>query len=154
MKSVGLKKYHYENASGGDGIPVDLFQILKDDAVKVLESIWQQIWKTEQWPQSWEMPVFTPIPKEGNAKGCSSYCTIVFISAIASTCISAPTLEEAKLASGRGFHYWLAGPCRNLGRSGSSTREELTIADTHVHVLMWKMAELVQLYGSTSLAPI
>ena len=67
-------------ASEGDGIPVELFQILKDDAVKVLHSICQQIWKTEQWPQDWKSSVFIPIPKEGNAKECSNYCTIAFIS--------------------------------------------------------------------------
>ena len=67
-------------ASGGDGIPVELFQILKDDAVKVLHSIWQQIRKTQQWPQDWKRSVFIPIPKKGNAKECSNYCTITFIS--------------------------------------------------------------------------
>ena len=67
-------------ASGGDGIPVELFQILKDDAVKVLHSIWQQIWKTQQWPQDWKRSVFITIPKKGNAKECSNYCTIAFIS--------------------------------------------------------------------------
>ena len=67
-------------ASGGDGIPVELFQILKDDAVKVLNSICQQIWKTHQWPQDWKRSVFTPIPKKGNAKECSNYCTIALIS--------------------------------------------------------------------------
>ena len=63
-------------ASEGDGIPVDLFQILKDDAVKVLHSTCQQIWKTHQWPQDWKTSVFIPIPKKGNAKECSNYCTI------------------------------------------------------------------------------
>ena len=67
-------------ASGGDGIPVELFQILKDDAVKVLHSIYQQIWKTQQWPQDWKRSVFIPIPKKGNAKECSNYCTIALIS--------------------------------------------------------------------------
>ena len=67
-------------ASGGDGIPVELFQILKDDAVKVLNSICQQIWKTQQWPQDWQRSVFIPIPKKGNAKECSNYCTIALIS--------------------------------------------------------------------------
>ena len=66
-------------ASGGDGIPVKLFQILKDDTVKVLHSICQQIWKTQQWPQDWKRPVFIPIPKKGNAKECSKYCTIALI---------------------------------------------------------------------------
>ena len=67
-------------ASGGDGIPVELLQILKDDAVKVLYSICQQIWKTQQWPQDWKSSVFIPIPKKGNAKECSNYHTIAFIS--------------------------------------------------------------------------
>ena len=67
-------------ASGGDGIPVELFQILKDDAVKVLHSICQQIWKTQQWPQHWKRSVFIPVPKKDNAKECSKYCTIALIS--------------------------------------------------------------------------
>ena len=67
-------------ASRGDGIPVELFQILKDDAVKVLNSICQQIWKTQQWPPDWKRSVFIPIPKKGNDKECSNYCTIAFIS--------------------------------------------------------------------------
>ena len=69
-----------KKVSGGDGIPVELFQILKDGAVKVLHSICQQIWKTQQWPQDWEMSVFIPIPKKGNAKECLNYCTIALIS--------------------------------------------------------------------------
>ena len=67
-------------ASGGDGIPVKLFQILKDDAVKVLHSICQQIWKTQQWLRDWKTLVFIPIPKKGNAKDCSNYHTTAFIS--------------------------------------------------------------------------
>ena len=67
-------------ASGGDAIPVELFQILKDDAVKVLHSICQQIWKTQQWLQNWKRSVFIPIPKKGNTKECSSYRTIALIS--------------------------------------------------------------------------
>ena len=69
-------------ASGGDGIPVELFQILKDDAVKVLHSICQQIWKTQQWSQDWKRSVFIPIPKKGNAKECLNYCTVALISHI------------------------------------------------------------------------
>ena len=65
---------------GGDGIPVELFQILKDDAVKMLHSIWKQIWKTQQWLQDWKMSVFIAIPKKGNAKECSNYCTIALTS--------------------------------------------------------------------------
>ena len=67
-------------ASGGDGIPVELFQILKDDAVKVFHSICQQIWKTQQWPQDWKRSVFIPIPKKGNAKECPNYHTTALIS--------------------------------------------------------------------------
>ena len=67
-------------ASGGDGIPAESFQILKDDAVKVLHSIGLQTWKTQQWPQDWKGSVFIPIPKKGNAKECSNYCTIALIS--------------------------------------------------------------------------
>ena len=69
-----------KKASGGDGIPVELFQILKHDAVKVLQSICQQIWKTQQWPQDWKRSVFIPIPKKSNAKECSNYRTIALIS--------------------------------------------------------------------------
>ena len=69
-----------DKASGDDGIPVELFQILKDDAVKVLHSICLQIWKTHQWPQDWKKSVFIPIPEKGNAKECSNYLTIAFIS--------------------------------------------------------------------------
>ena len=67
-------------ASGGDGIPVKPFQTLNDDAVKVLHSICQQIWKTQQWPQDWKRSVFIPVPKKGNAKECSNYCTTALIS--------------------------------------------------------------------------
>ena len=75
LGSITLNK-----ASGGDGIPTELFQILKDDAVKELQSICQQIWKTQQWPQDWKRSVFIPIPKKGNAKEGSNYHTIVLIS--------------------------------------------------------------------------
>ena len=68
------------NKAGGDGIPVELFQILKDDAVRVLHSICQQIWKTQQWPQQWKRSVFIPTPQKGNAKECSNYRTIAVIS--------------------------------------------------------------------------
>ena len=67
-------------ANGCDGIPARLFQILKDDVVKVLHSIYQQIWKTQQWPQDWKRSVFIPIPKKGNAKECTNYPTIALIS--------------------------------------------------------------------------
>ena len=75
LESITMNKAH-----GGDGIPVELFQILKDDAVKVLYSICQQNWKTQQWPQDWKRSVFILIPKKANAKECSNYCTIAVIS--------------------------------------------------------------------------
>ena len=75
LGSITMRKAH-----GGDGIPVELFQILKDDAVKVLHSSCQQIWKTQQWPQDWRKSVFIPIPKKGNAKEWSNYCTIALVS--------------------------------------------------------------------------
>ena len=75
LRSITMNK-----GSGGDGIPVELFQILKDNTMKVLHSICQQIWKTQQWPQDWKRSVFIPTPKKGNAKECSNYLTIVLIS--------------------------------------------------------------------------
>ena len=75
-----LESITKEKASGGDGIPVELFQILKDDAVKVLHSICQQIWKTQQWLQHWKRSIFIPIPKKGNAKECANYHTVALIS--------------------------------------------------------------------------
>ena len=75
LESITMNK-----ASGGDGISVELFQILKYDAVKVLHSICQQMWKTQQWPQDWKRSVFIPIPKKGNAKECSNYHTVALIS--------------------------------------------------------------------------
>ena len=79
-EALALGSITTNKASGGDGIPAELFQILKDDAIKVLHSICQQIWKAQQWPQDWKRTVFIPIPKKGNAKECSEYCTIVLIS--------------------------------------------------------------------------
>ena len=75
-----LGSFTMNKVSGGDGIRVKLFQILKDDAVKVLHSMSQQVWKTQQWPQNWKRSVFIPIPKKGNAKECSNYHTIALIS--------------------------------------------------------------------------
>ena len=75
LESITINK-----ASGGDGIPVELFQFLEDDAVKLLHSICQHVWKTQQWPQDWKRSVFIPVPKKGNAKECSNYGTIVLIS--------------------------------------------------------------------------
>ena len=78
FESITAKK-----ASGGDGISVELFQIPKDDAVKVLQSLCQQIWKIQQWPQDWKRSIFIPIPNKGNAKQCSNYCTIALFHTLA-----------------------------------------------------------------------
>ena len=89
-------------ASGGDEIPVELFQILKDDAVKVLHSICQQIWKIQQWPQDWKRSVFIPITKKGNAKECSNYCTIALIShasLVAQRLKHLPPMQETQVQS-------------------------------------------------------
>ena len=75
-----LRSITTNTTSGGDGIPVELFQILKHNAVKVLHSMCQKIWKTQPWPQDWKRSVFIPIPKKGNAKECSNYSTIALIS--------------------------------------------------------------------------
>ena len=80
LESSGPESITTNKASGGDGIPAELFQILKDDAVKVLHSICQEMWKTQQWPQNWKRSVFIPIPKKGNSKECSHYHTIALIS--------------------------------------------------------------------------
>ena len=75
-----LRSITTNKANGSDGIPVELFQIVKDDAVKLLQSICQQIWKTQQWSQDWKRSIFIPIPKKGNAKECSNYCRVALIS--------------------------------------------------------------------------
>ena len=99
-QAVTLKKLKLNGsmnkASGGDGIPVELFQILKDDAVKALHSICQQIWKTQQWPQDWKRSVFIPILKKGNAKEYSNYCTIVLISHVSKVMLKIPQVRLQK----------------------------------------------------------
>ena len=107
-------------ASGGDGIPVELFQILKDDAVKVLHSIGQQIWKTQQWPQDWKRSVFIPIPKKGKAKECSNYHTIALISHASKVMLK---ILQAKLQ--HYVNYEL--PDVQVGfRKGRGTRDQIT----------------------------
>ena len=91
---VGLRKHHYEQDTGGDRITVELFQILKYDAVKLLHSVCQQIWKTQQWPQDWKRSVFIQIPKKDDAKECSNYCTIAPISHTQNSPSQASTVHE------------------------------------------------------------
>ena len=90
LESITMNK-----ANGGDGIPVELFQILKDDAVNVLHSICQQIWKTQQWPQDWKGSVFIPITKKGNATECSNYHTIALISHASKVMLQNPSQASA-----------------------------------------------------------
>ena len=98
-------------ASGGDGIPVELFQILKDDVVKVLHSLCQQIWKTQQWAQDWKMSVFIPIPKKGNAKECSNYhrITLKILQALLQQCMNHELPDiQAGFRKGRGTRDQIA----------------------------------------------
>ena len=106
-------------ASGGDGIPVELFQILKDDAVKVLHSICQHIWKTHQWPQDWKRSVFIPVPKKGNAKECSNYRTIALTS-------HASTVMLKNLQARLQQYMYFEHPDVQAGfRKGRGTRDQI-----------------------------
>ena len=118
-------------ASGSDGIPVELFQILKDDAVKVLHSICQQIWKTQQWPQDWKRSVFIPIPKKGNAKECLNYCTIALILHTSKVLLK---IVQARLQQyvNRELLYVQAG-----FRKGRGTRDEIA----NIHWMLEKARE-------------
>ena len=119
----GLGSITTNKASGGDGIPVELFQILKDDAVKVLHSISQQIWKTQQWPQDWKRSVLIPVPKKGNAKECSNYHTIALISHTSEVMLKIPQAMlqqyvnselpdvQAGFIKGRGTREQIANIC-------------------------------------------
>ena len=125
---MGLSKHHYK-ASGGDGIPVEPFQILKDDAVEVLHSIRQQIWKTQQWPQDWKRSVFIPIPKKGNAKECSNYPTIALISHTSKVIL---TILQVRLQQNRELPDVQAG-----FRKGRGTRDHIA----NVHWIIKKATE-------------
>ena len=118
---VVLRKHHYEHkASGGDGIPVELFQTLKDDAVKVLHSICQQIWKTHQWPQDWKRSVFIPIPQKGNAKEGSNYCTIALISHTSKVILK---ILQARLQQ---YVHWQLADVQAGFRKGRGSRDQIT----------------------------
>ena len=117
-------------ASGGDGIPAELFQILKDDVVKALHSMYQQIWKTQQWPQNWKKSVFIPIPKKGNAKECSNYHTIALISHASKAMLKIlqamlqeymnhelPDVQEG-FRKGRGTRGQIANICQIIEKAG------------------------------------
>ena len=125
-------------ASGGDEIPVELFQILEDDAVKVLHSICQQIWKTQQWLQDWKRSVFIPIPKKGNAKECSNYCTVALISHASKVMIKILQARlqqyvngelpdvQAGFRKGRGTRHQIANTCWIIEKSNSSRKTSIS----------------------------
>ena len=118
-------------ASGGDGIPGELFQILKDDAVKVLHSICQQIWKTQQWPQDWKRSIFIPIRKKGNPKECSNYHTIALISHASKVMLK---ILQARLQQ----HMNCELPDVQAGfRKGRGTRHQIA----NIHWIMEKARE-------------
>ena len=136
-----LQSINTNKASGGDGIPVDLFQILKDDAVKLLNSICQQIWKTQQWPQDWKRAVFIPIPKKGNAKECSDYRTIAFISHASKLMVRIPQARlqqyvncelpdiQAGFRKGRAARHQIANICWII--------EKARVPEKHLFLLYW-----------------
>ena len=135
-----LRKHHYK-ASGGDGIPAKLFQILKDDAVKVLHSICQQIWKTQQWPQDWKRSVFISVSKKGNAKKLSNYHTIVFISQASKVMLK---ILQARLQQyvNHELPYVQAG-----FRKGRGTRDQIA----NIHWIIEKTRKLKKTSTSISL---
>ena len=131
----GLESITTNKASGGDGIPVELFQILKDDAVKVLHSIWQQIWKTQQWPQDWKRSVLIPIPKKDNAKECSNYRTIALISRASKVMLKILQARlqqyvncelQAGFRKGRGTREQIANICWIMKKEDNSKKTSLS----------------------------
>ena len=125
-------------ASGGDGIPVELFQILKDNAVKVLHSISQHIWKTQQWPQDWKRSAIIPIPKKGNAKKCSNYHTIALISHASKVMLNSPS--QASTVHELNFQMFKL----DLTSVGSSKNER--VPEKHLLLLYW-LCQSLWLYG-------
>ena len=144
-------------ASGGDGVTVKLFQILKDDAVKVLYSICQQIWKTQQWPQDWERSVFIPIPKKGNAKDCSNSHTIVLISHTSKVILKILQVRlqiyvnrelpdvQAGFRKGRGTRdqianiHWLIKKQESSNKTSTSPFDHAKAFDCVDHNKLWKI---------------
>ena len=148
---VGLRKHHYDKASAGDGIPVELFQILEDDAVKVLYSICQQLWKTQQWPQDWKRSVFIPIPKKGNAKECSNYHTTVLIPHDSKVMLK---ILQARLQQ---YMNWEIPDVQAGFRKGRGTREQIAnicwiikkarVPEKHLFLIYW-LCQSLWLCGS------
>ena len=138
---VGLESITTNKASGGDGIPVELFQILKDDTVKVLHSICQQIWKSEQWPQDWKRSVFIPIPKKGNVKECSNYhafslSSFTFIKWLFSSSFSATMVVSSVYLRLLIFLYAPTDVGNLISSSSAFSKSSLYIRKFLVHVLL------------------
>ena len=135
-------------ANGNNKIPIELFQILKDDAVKVLYSICQQIWKTQQWPQDWKKSVFIPIPKKGNAKECSNYCTIVFISHASKVMLK---ILQARLNSTWIVNFQMSKldlqKAEEPGQHPLDHRKNKRIPEKHLLLLYW-LCKSIWLCGS------
>ena len=141
LESITMNK-----ASGGDGIPVELFQILKEDAVKVLHSIWQHIRKTQQWPQDWKRSVFISIPKKGSAKECSNYSTIALISHASKVMLKILRARlqqylnreipdvQAGFRKGRGTRDQIANICWIM--------EKARVPEKHLFLLYWPWQSL------------
>ena len=146
-----LESITTNKASGGDGIPVELFQILKDDAVEGLHSICQQIWKTQQWSQDWKRSVFIPIPKKGNAKECSNYRTIALISHASKVMlkISKPVFSNTWTVNLQMFKLVLVrqrnqrSDCQHPLNYGKSNR----VPEKHLFLLYW-LCQSLWLCGS------
>ena len=128
-------------ASGGDGIPVELFQILKDDAVKVLHSICQHIWKTQLWPQDWKRSVFIPIPKKVNAKECSNYCTIALISQASKVMLK---ILQARLQQ---YMNQELPNVQTVFRKGRGIRDQ--VANIHWIELIYRLKAKIQTQGDS-----
>ena len=147
---VGLKSITTNKASGGDGIPVELFQIL-NDAVKVLHSICQQIWETQQWPQDWKRSVFLPISKKGNAKECSNYHTVTLISHTSRVMLKFlqarlqqyMNCELADIQAGFGKGRWIRDQIANI----RWIMEKARVPEKHLFLLYW-LCQSLWLCGS------
>ena len=143
LTNLCIYKTHLKNKQLGDGIPAELFQILRDDAVKVLHSICQQIWKTQQWPQDWKRSVFTPIPKKGNAKECSNYHTIVLISNASKVMLK---ILQVKLQQ---YMYWELPEVQPGLRKYRGTRDQIS----NIHLIIERQ-ENYRKTSSTSAPPM
>ena len=145
-----LESITTSKASGGDGIPDELFKILKDDAVKVLHSICQQIWKTQQWPQDWKTSVFIPVPKKGNPKECSNYCMIALISHASKVMLKILQARlqqymncevpdvKAGFRNGRGTRDQLPTSAGSLQKQESSRKTSISaLLTTPKHLTVW-----------------